>query len=105
MHLWGVTEERLIARHRLYRITERLRWPSKPVAEIERTYSFATDHGDPWRFNRTPDAWWAPYRERGWMQYLDLEREPWQNAEADRLIAEHGVELFKGLRVRREDFK
>jgi hypothetical protein len=104
MHLWGASEKRLVAKHRLYRVTERIRWPDKPVAEIERMYSWATDgsgnKGDTpaeWEFAPAPIEWWSPYAHL--LRHLDVNAEPWQDAEADRLIAEHGIDYFKGLRV------
>lgn len=100
VHLWGANERRLIARHRLYKITERLRWPNKPVAEIDRLYNLAI-HGMPgdaprdWRYMLVPDEWWAPYCDLA--QYLDLDAEPWQEAECERLLSDYGEERFKGL--------
>lgn len=105
MHLWGVSERRLKAKHILYRLTETLRWPNKSRAEIETMYSWAAkgmgglDVPENWRFAEAPESWWAPYKERGWMQYLDPEAEPWQEAECQRIIAEHGRERFKGLTI------
>src|SRR4051812_45523687 len=46
MHLWGASERRLTAKHALYKLSERLRWPEKPIAEIDRMYSLALK-GDP----------------------------------------------------------
>ena len=106
LHLWGASERRLIAKHRAYKLTERLRWPTKPVAEIDRMYSLAI-HGQPgdrpkdWRYMSVPDAWWEPYT--GLAQYLDLDAEPWQEAYCERLIAEHGEERFKGLDLFRRE--
>lgn len=106
LHLWGASEGRLIAKHRLYRVVERVRWPDKPVSEIEQMYSWATqgDHSNPafgtpdtWTFATVPASWWKPYEQ--WMKYLDLENEPWQNAEADRIIAKHGKAFFDGLTI------
>ncbi len=100
MHLWGANERRLIARHRLYKMTETLRWPAKPVAEIDRMYSLAI-HGQPgdepkyWRYMLVPDEWWAPYTDLA--QHLQLDAVPWQEAECERLIAEHGEARFAGL--------
>lgn len=101
MHLWGVTERRLIARHALYKMHERVRWPEKPIREIDAMYSLAI-HGRPphdmpegWQFQKAPDSWWAPYAHL--MQYLDLNAEPWQEAECKRLIDKHGREAFAGL--------
>jgi hypothetical protein len=43
MHLWGLNERRLIAKHAAYKMTETLRWPNKPRSEIDRMYSLAFD--------------------------------------------------------------
>ncbi len=104
VHLWGASERRLIARHALYKCTERLRWPSKPVATIDKMYSWAIK-GDPqnatygtpetWTYANTPSEWLAPYAH--WMKYLDVDAEPYQEAEVRRLVAEHGAEMFQGL--------
>ena len=103
MHLWGADERRLIAKHALYKMTERLRWPAKPVAEIDHLYSLAirpetslgTRFTDKWRYAETCPTWWEPYRDL--MQYLDLTAEPWQEAECQRLLTEYGAARFAGL--------
>jgi Glycosyl transferase family 2 len=115
MHMWGASERRLIAKHALYKVMERLRWPDKPVAEIDRMYSWAIkgeDHpnkfGTPatWTYAAVPDSWWNVYAEAG--LFGDLlgglrfggairDREPWQEAEVRRLVTEHGRERFEGL--------
>ena len=103
LHLWGANERRLAAKHRLYKITERLRWPDKDVREIEQMYSMY-DKGalgdDPrrWTFNSVPESWIEPYREL-MEKHLHLDAVPWQEAECERLIAEHGRERFAGLSV------
>lgn len=107
LHLWGASERRLIAKHRMYRIVEALRFPDKPHTDIERMYSWAT-HGDPgnasygtpetWTFASVPDSWWDPYRE--WIdKYLHLDEIPWQEAWCDEMIERHGIQRFKGLSV------
>ena len=103
MHLWGADERRLTAKHALYKMTERLRWPSKAVHEIDRYYNLAIDesasNGTPfacrWDYAAAPAAWWEPYRDL--MQYLDLSAAPWQEAEVRRLWMEHGAQRFTGL--------
>lgn len=90
MHLWGVSERRLRAKHALYKLTERLRWPDKPVAEIDRMYSWWRSPCDVgpkeprWTYAPVPDAWWQPYAHL--MRYLDLDAEPWQEDECRRLV-------------------
>ena len=103
MHLWGADERRLVAKHALYKMTERLRWPSKPVAEIDHLYSLAiypeasvgTRFTCQWRFAETCPTWWEPYRDL--VQHLDLAAPPWQEEECQRLLTEHGAERFAGL--------
>lgn len=100
LHLWGCSERRLKAKHDLYKVTERIRWPDKDVRDIDFTYSQAfkgSIREDPskWTFAETPAAWWEPYAHL--MKYLDVDAEPWQEAETRRLVEEHGREYFKGL--------
>lgn len=103
LHLWGADERRLIAKHALYKMTERLRWPSKPVPEIERQYSLAihesASNGTPfacrWEYADVPAAWWEPYRRL--MLHLDLAAAPWQELEARRLWEQRGAKQFEGL--------
>jgi hypothetical protein len=96
LHLWGASERRLRAKHALYRITERLRWPYKSAQEVEKLYSLATNPTVPWSFNQVRGrAWIEPYADL--MRYLDIDAEPWQEAEVARLLAEHGRGRFAGL--------
>lgn len=106
MHLWGASERRLIAKHALYKATERLRFPDKPVTEIDRMYSWAikgdteppyAHFGTPetWTYAATPDSWWAPYMPL--LKHLHVEAQPYQEAEVRRLVAEHGAARFQGL--------
>lgn len=95
LHLWGASERRLRAKHALYRVTERLRWPDKPAAEIERLYSLATTPREPWTFKAVPSEWLAPYADL--LQYLHIDAEPWQESYVRSLLQEHGRAKFDGL--------
>jgi hypothetical protein len=100
MHLWGASERRLLAKHALYKCVERLRWPEKSVRDIDFQYSQCVKGGlreNPrdWTFADVPESWWKPYEHL--MKYLDVDAEPWQEAEVRRLVAEHGRETFAGL--------
>ncbi len=105
LHLWGANERRLKAKHALYKLTERLRFPGKPVAKIDQEFSWAI-HGEPghrmygtpatWQYADVPASWWAPYSDLI-CDHLDLCAEPWQIAECERLVAEHGRDKFAGL--------
>ena len=98
LHYWGYSEERLIAKHALYKITERLRWPEKPVQEIDRLYNVAVRGGMPepasqWIFEAVP-------ADRRW---LSLEHHVadgdhgWIANECRRLVHQYGAETFRGL--------
>lgn len=83
MHLWGASERRLKAKHALYQITERMRWPKRNVDSVRRMYSLwrsAGDAGDkvPWELAEVPEAWWAPYGEMPYIPGLWLDQDPWQ---------------------------
>jgi hypothetical protein len=109
MHLWGASDRRLRAKHALYKITERLRWPNKPVKLIDGQYNlwrspddcmamypgWPDPWGTPWTFRETPSEWRQPYAHL--MKYLDVDAEPWQEAECRKLIAKHGRGVFAGL--------
>lgn len=104
MHLWGASERRLKAKHALYKLTERLRWPDKRVEEIDTMYSWAI-HGEgrnraygcpeTWGYAEVPSEWWAPWLQ--WGEYLHVDAVPWQEAEVQRLIQEYGPEPFSRL--------
>jgi hypothetical protein len=101
VHLWGVSDRRLRAKHALYKVTERLRWPDKPVQTIDAMYSWwktgikAEEPGN-WQFAYVPDAaWWGPYEE--WLKHLHIAREPWQEQAVRELVAKHHPETFRGL--------
>lgn len=113
VHLWGASERRLKAKHALYRITERLRWPQKTAAEIESVYAPATKTqprflrnryggvvqellAEAWTFAPVPDEWLAPYAELI-ERNLRIDEVPWQEAEVRLLLATHGREHFQGL--------
>lgn len=100
MHMWGASERRLRAKSALYKVTERLRWPEKPAPEIERMYSWAiygehdSRYGTPatWTYREVQAEWWEPYSHL--LQYLNVDAEPWQEAEIRRLVCDHGRERF-----------
>lgn len=104
LHLWGVSERRLRAKHALYKVTERLRWPTKNIQEIEALYNLwrppiaGSSECVPWTFADVPVEWWpeAYCNLLGYVQ-LDIKRELWQEVEVRRLVAEHGAETFAGL--------
>jgi hypothetical protein len=98
LHLWGVSERRLRAKHALYKITERTRWPEKSIREIESAYNFwkgPTQPGEaPWEFGNVPAEWWAGYDTS---MITECGEVPWQEAECVRLLDEYGEKRFVGL--------
>lgn len=100
LHLWGASERRLIAKHALYKVVERLRFAHKPVAEIDDLYSLAIKPRERWEFASTPREWWN-YGATPAAVYANvadsIQAEPWQEAEVRRLVQEHGKEKFQGL--------
>ena len=102
MHLWGSSLRRLKAHHAHYKVSERLRWPAKPIHEIDATYSLAI-HGWPggrastWEFSPVPESWWSAYA--GLRKHLDIDSPPWEEEEVRLLLRQHpgverGLDLF-----------
>ncbi len=73
---------------------ERLKYPNKSVAEIDRTYSLALNTTGI-ELTAAPTAWWEPYLNL--LQHLNLTEEPWQERAAVAAIAETGADRFNGL--------
>ncbi len=94
MHLQWASWRRLKAKHARYKMDERLKYPDKSVAEIDRMYSLALDERG-LELDRVPVEWWAPYTHL--RQYIDLYVEPWQERQCRDWMAEHGAERFKEL--------
>ena len=98
MHLQFAHWRRLTAKHALYKITERIRWPEKPVHEIDRLYSLALDETG-LQTQRAPTEWWAPYKHLLGYLRIDQDEEQWQEREARRLVDEYGRAMFRGLNL------
>lgn len=105
LHFWGANEFRLHEKHRMYRIRERLMFPERNVAVIEKMYSQA-ERGTPgsgdvprnWTYAPLPEAWVKPYNE-AISAYLDLWRPPWQTAWIEEQIKTHGLAHSEGLSI------
>jgi hypothetical protein len=98
LHLQFLSERRLRAKQALYKMTEVIRWPGRdPVQAINARYNLAVYGSDPSKgicFS-CPIGWWAPYAPL--MKHLDIAAVPWQEEQIRRLIAQHGIEKFRGL--------
>lgn len=103
LHLWGASERRLIAKHALYKMTERLRWPNKPVRQIDQLYDLAfrpeaaPQYAQKWLFRPVPEEWWSPYRDL--LRLTALDEVPWQEQACTKLLADYGPEPFDGLNL------
>ncbi len=94
MHLQWCSWRRLKAKHARYKMDERLKYPQKPVAEIDRMYSLALNERG-LNVQLVPESYWKPYEHL--RKYIDLESEPWQEQQCKAWAAEHGKERFAGL--------
>lgn len=96
MHLQFADWRRLTAKHALYKLTERIRWPEKSVAEIDRMYNMALNESV-CGVSEVPPEWWAPWLDE--KKHLRLGEVPWQEAECARLVRQYGDEMFRGLNL------
>jgi len=107
MHLQFVSGRRLRAKQCLYKLQEVTRgWvsPTNTIDEINRRYNLAV-YGNEHKLDlqmgfggglrEAPAAWWDGYEDL--MQYFHPHAEPWQEAEALRILQEHGAAKFAGL--------
>lgn len=93
MHLQFLSRRRLIVKQFLYQLNERKRW-GFGVEEVKRKYVPTVREADAAKLSPVPESWWAPYSHL--LQYLHVDREPWQEAECKRLL-EQDPKLAAGL--------
>lgn len=86
MHLQFLSRRRLIAKQFWYQLTERLRWGFEPSVIRER-YVPTVFEADTAKVSPCPESWWAPYAHL--MQYIHIDREPWQEGECQRILMEN----------------
>jgi hypothetical protein len=94
MHMQWASWRRVTAKHAFYKVHERLTNASASVRRIDQMYSQALNEYGLVTLPAPPE-WWTAYGDL--LQYLDVEAEPWQEAEVKRLVAQHGLGMFKGL--------
>jgi hypothetical protein len=104
LHLQYSSRRRLLAKQALYKMTEVVRWPGRDtVATINQRYDWSVygaprrpEDGNP-RFDLAPVPvqWWEGYEDL--QKYLDVDAEPWQERECQRLWETHGPAKFAGL--------
>lgn len=92
MHLQFANTRRLKAKHILYRMVDHLRWPLRETpAELNKKYDQALT--EPKKVKQIPQDWW----DISLLRLINLEDEPWQEAEISKLIVENGLGKFTGL--------
>ena len=96
MHLQFADWRRLTAKHALYKVIERIRWPEKSVAEIDRLYNMALDESV-CGVSQVPLEWWAPYLS--YRHMVKIGETPWQEGECARLVKQHDPKFFRGLNL------
>jgi len=98
-HLQFVDATRLKAKAVWYKMIETLRYPARRTpAQLNEIYDW-TLRGDGAELHAIPDAWWEPYRARGWMEFFEPQATPWHLAEVQRLFRQHGAAVFAGLEL------
>lgn len=94
LHMQFCSLRRLRAKAVWYKLNEVLRYGrGVPPAKLNEQYDWAIAPGET---APMPEAWWGPYRELA-ARYLDLNAEPWHEAEVRRLAREHGMDRFAGI--------
>lgn len=93
-HLQWASWERLLNKHRAYKIMERIRWPNREsVQEVDRKYSQALDETG-LRTRPIPAEWWGDYKK----DQINLNHRPWYMDECERMAREH-PEALEGLNL------
>lgn len=93
MHMQHLVWRRALSKQVMYRMVEHLRW-NRGAATINQQYGPATDETG-LELLAVPAEWWAGNEDV--RQYIDVNAELWQEAEIQRMLAEHGRERFAGL--------
>lgn len=97
MHLQFANHRRLVSKHAWYKMTERLRWPTRDqssVKNLNQKYGKAVDENG-LQMAPVPAQYWTHYIE--WKSLIDLDSPSWFEDECKRLLAKHGREPFAGL--------
>lgn len=96
MHLQFANWRRLTAKHALYKMMERVKYPEKSVTKIDYEYSLALDESN-LVTKEIPALWWEGHR--GLQRHVDLTAEPWQERECRRLLHQFGPMPFTALNL------
>jgi glycosyltransferase involved in cell wall biosynthesis len=92
MHLQFSNTLRLRAKHILYRMIDRLKWPERETVDhLNWKYDLALQ--PPTQLRTIPYSWWDGYHK----ELIDLNGVPWHEEEIRRLLREQGHGPFEGL--------
>ncbi len=94
LHLQFASRRRLLAKHALYKASERVKYPNKSIRDIDSLYNMAPSLASISR-QPTPVEWWAPYADL--MHHCDIDAEPWQEKATRDLVEQYGAAKFSGL--------
>lgn len=99
-HLQFINRNRLQSKAAWYKMVETITYPGKrTAADLNGMYDWTLREESTASIHVVPQAWWAPYEERGWLQYFRPDALAWQYHEARKLAALHGPERFSGLEL------
>ncbi len=94
MHLQFADHNRLLWKHRWYKMIERLRWPNRDtVKQVDWRYSLALE--PPRMLSPADPSWW----KGNFKDLIRLGGFAWYQAECEMLRERYGMEPFKGLNL------
>lgn len=100
MHLQFVRWKALVAKHAYYKMVEVTRWTERDrgtVATVNQKYNQALNENG-LHLEPAPGTWWDLYREKNWLEYLNLEATGgWREKACKEMWARYGPERFREL--------
>lgn len=94
MHLQWADWDRVVAKHRRYKLLERVRWPQYSIREIDDRYNMAVYERAVKR-SAIPMSWWTDYL---W-NLISLKGPYWFDDDSARMWDTKGADYFKGLNL------
>lgn len=100
MHFAYVFWDRVMAKHRWYRMLERIYFPAKDVLTINATYIQHVKDQQSAQVEAVPEAWIAPWQARGVpLPQAPDEQISWHEIECLKLFQAYGLDHFAGLDI------
>lgn len=94
-HFQWVSWERITAKHRWYKLNERVRWPNRTLPnEVDRIYSQALDETG-LRTRAIPKDWYGDYE----MHFVYPNHQAWHTRECELMLERHGPGIMDGLNL------